>query len=150
MTCAEAKQVLLSEPRDRYRIAKTERQMRNALHKSPELLSRSLSGLCAASFLFFLLYTAPHRVHHFFDQVQTVIHHDSDHDHQTSDHQDKSTADSDCPFQASVNRCAIGLGTQSEPATLARFVQSPIFFHETASQAQFLPGSFQIRSPPKF
>jgi hypothetical protein len=111
---------------------------------------RVASALWAATFLFFLLYTAPHRVHHFFEQAQTANHHHSDHDHPTSDRQDKSAADSNCPFQASVNRCDIGLGAQSEPPAPVLFVQGAIFSYATASHDRYLPVSLQIRAPPKF
>jgi hypothetical protein len=51
-------------------------------HRFRSLLTRSASAFWAASFLFFLLYSAPHRVHHFFEQFpQAAHHHDSDHEH---------------------------------------------------------------------
>jgi hypothetical protein len=124
--------------------------MGNAFHNGSKLLGRSLSGLCVAAFVFLLVYTAPHRVHHFFDRAQTAKHHHSDHEHETSDRQDKSAADSNCVFQTAANRCAYGLSVQGEPATLALFVQSPIVFQQTTSPEQFLAGSFQIRAPPTF
>jgi len=131
-------------------MAQTELQMRNAFNNRSKRLSRSLSGLCAATFVFFLVYTAPHRVHHFFDRAQTAKHHHSGHDHEGSDRQDKSAADTNCIFQAAANRCAYGLSVPGEPATFALFVQSLISFPQTASPEQFLTRSFQIRAPPMF
>jgi len=122
--------------------------MRNAIHNGSKLSSRSVSGLCVASFVFFLVYTAPHRVHHFFDQPQTAKHHPSGHDHEGSDRQEKSAADSDCAFQTAANRCAYGLSGQSEPLTAVRFDHSPVSLHATATPERFLAESFQIRAPP--
>jgi hypothetical protein len=101
------------------------------------------AALWAAAFLFFLLYSSPHRVHHFFEQVQPQSH---EHSH---DHRDASSNDSDCVFQSAASRCSVGLTAQIEPLTLTLIVHSPVFFHESSSQDQFLTGSFQIRAPPQ-
>ena len=117
----------------------------------PEMsrLSRGAYALLAASFLFFILYSAPHRVHHFFDQAQEVSQHDTGVHHGNTDHQNELPADPDCVFQASANRCAFGVTAQFQPLTLILLVQDLLIFYDTTRPQQFLTAAFHIRAPPK-
>jgi hypothetical protein len=110
---------------------------------------RGLYTLWAGSFLFFLFYSAPHRVHHFFDQVRPASHAVSGDHHDETDQRDKVPSASDCVFQAAANRCAFGLTAHSLALTQTLFVQELIAFHESIGQQQFLTSAFQIRAPPK-
>jgi len=121
--------------------------MNNAPQRPPSTIIRCISALCAATFLFFLIYTAPHRVHHFFEQTRPQSH-AHNHDDGSNRHDTPSTGP-DCVFQASASRCAIGLTTQIQPLVLTLFVQNSVIFPDSTSHEQFLPGSFQIRAPPK-
>jgi hypothetical protein len=122
--------------------------MKDIHRRRISLITRSVSVFCAASFLFFLLYSAPHRVHHFFDQVQPADHHSDDH-RGKSDHHQKPAGDSDCVFQASASHCAIGLTAQIAAFTGTPFVQNLVLFLENPSRDLVLTGSFQIRAPPQ-
>ena len=102
----------------------------------------------AASFLFFLLYSAPHRVHHFFEQIEATNHEGAHDHHGESKRQNTSSNGSDCVFQASTNRCAIGLTAQTPQPTLTLLVQSFVDFLEETHPHQFLGAAFQIRAPP--
>ena len=123
--------------------------MTNLSNHKLSRLSRGAYALLAASFLFFILYSAPHRVHHFFDQAQEVSQHDTGDRHGNTDHQNKSPTDSDCVFQASANRCAFGVTAQFQPLTLTQLVQDLLIFHDTTRPPQFLTAAFHIRAPPK-
>ena len=112
-------------------------------------LSRGAYALLAASFLFFILYSAPHRVHHFFDQAQAASQRDAGDRHGNTDRQNKSPADSDCVFQSSANRCAFGVTAQFQPLTLTLLVHDLLIFHDTTRPQQFLTAAFHIRAPPK-
>jgi hypothetical protein len=104
--------------------------------------------LFVVSFLFFLLYSAPHRVHHVFEQIEAA-NHQSDHDHHgESKRQNSSSNASDCVFQASANRCAIGPTETIQPLTLTRLVQHLFISKETPQLHQLLSAAFQIRAPP--
>jgi hypothetical protein len=124
--------------------------MKNTPQRSPSTITRCTSAFWAASFLFFLLYSAPHRVHHFFEQTPPHSHDHSHDDHDQTNHHDNSAPNSsDCVFQVSASRCTIGLAAQIQPLVLMLFAQSPLVFPKSTSPEQSLAGSFQIRAPPQ-
>ena len=110
---------------------------------------RGLYTLWAASFLFFLFYSAPHRVHHFFDQVRPASHATSGDHHDKTDQQNKAPNASDCVFQASANRCAFGLTAQTQPLGQTLLFQGIVDFRDITNQSQYLASVFHIRAPPK-
>ncbi len=118
-----------------------------ALRPRP-LITRSASALWAASFLFFLLYSAPHQVHHFFDQFPQAHQHDADHEHAPTDRNNRSAADSNCVFQVAASRCHLGLASQVIPASLPILVRPLSFFHASDRGADPFPTAFQSRAPP--
>lgn len=110
--------------------------------------SRGARALLATSFLFFLAYSAPHRVHHFFDQAQSAGQHDSADHHNPTDHQNQSPNGSDCVFQISANRCAFGLTVQPHALASILFVQGLVAFQDFHRQQRFVAAAFLIRAPP--
>jgi hypothetical protein len=111
-------------------------------------IRRSPYFICASVFLFFLVYSAPHRVHHFFDQFPQTHDH-GDHDHsQDNDRDNRSDGDSKCVFQTSASRCQLSLAASIVPAS------SPIVLAEVSilsiarAASSFFPKKFQIRAPP--
>jgi hypothetical protein len=123
--------------------------MLNARAHRRSRIIRSAYALCAASFLFFLIYTAPHRVHHIFDQFEAADRHGARDHHSKSERRDPSSSDSNCVFQVSANRCAVGPTPLIQPLTLAQFVQRLLVFQEKTRPRQFLSAAFPIRAPPK-
>jgi hypothetical protein len=110
--------------------------------------TRALATLCAASLLFFIGYTAPHRVHHFFDAATSPAHATSDSHHDQSGPSRDATSDPECVFQASANRCADGLNpTVSAWQAIA---QRQTFLLPDDSQffKLHIPAPFQSRAPP--
>jgi hypothetical protein len=123
--------------------------MLNARAHRRSLIIRSAYALCATSFLFFLIYTAPHRVHHVFDQFEAADRHGARDHHGKSERRDPSSSDSNCVFQVSANRCAVGLTPLIQPLALTRFVQRLFVSQDKTNPRQFLSAAFQIRAPPK-
>jgi hypothetical protein len=120
-----------------------------SVHQRPiAILQRAAAALWSASFLFFLIYSAPHQVHHLFEQSSKTHHHDLDHEHQNPDHNNQSSTDSNCAFQVSASRCHLGLAWQVTPALLAIFVRPLTIFPAADSGFNFLPDPFNIRAPP--
>jgi hypothetical protein len=118
--------------------------MKSVPHPSRLFTTRSAAALWASCFLFFLIYSAPHRVHHFFEQFPQAHHPDGDHKHSGTSKEN----DSNCAFQVSASRCHLGLAWQITPASLPVFIQALTVFHATDSGLNFLPTGFQIRAPP--
>jgi hypothetical protein len=112
-------------------------------------LRRCAHAILATSFLFFLVYSTPHRVHHIFDRAQAVDEHDSAGHHGPTDHQDKSSSDSDCVFQITANRCAFDVSAKFQIQTLTPLVHGFIAARKFDRQQQFLATTFQIRAPPR-
>jgi hypothetical protein len=110
--------------------------------------SRFLNPLVAAAFLFFLFYTAPHRVHHFFERGQphTAAHKQDRHDH--SDSPNPSGRDADCVFQASSNRCADGLAEAAQPFTAIWRQPSRLAAPEHDQPHQLFIAPSHSRAPP--
>jgi len=121
--------------------------MPNRLKDKNSLTARSAYALGATALLFFIVYTAPHRVHHFFDQVQSASHEDSG-DHHKNEQPNKSRAESDCVFQVSANRCALSTTAQVQPLPLTRLVQDLFVFYDNNRPQQYHTATFQIRAPP--
>jgi hypothetical protein len=121
----------------------------NSIGHRPSKRKSCAAVLYAAAFLFFLVYTTPHRVHHLFEQVSPADQQHADDHHKHSGHQNKSANESDCVFQTSVNRCAFGLTPLFQPLTLAHLIQDVVDFPDTNRPQQFLSAPFQIRAPPK-
>jgi hypothetical protein len=106
------------------------------------------AALCAAAFVFFLVYSAPHRVHHFFDQATPVSHDHFDGHHDKSNHQENSTKDPDCVFQVSAKRCVFGQIGQAPSLTPTPIVHNLFGPRGNDNQQEFLASIFQIRAPP--
>ena len=142
------KSIPLSDSTYRYTIGRNHRQMMNTLRNESHSLSRGLCALCAATFLFFLLYTAPHRVHHFFDRAEPVSHANTDDHHDNSDQPNQASNDADCVFQTSANRCAAGLGTGVQSLITVWRHESFVVPLDHKQPHQYLSAPFQSRAPP--
>jgi hypothetical protein len=88
-------------------------------------------------------------VHHIFEQAPRVEQHDSADHHGPTNHEDKSSSDSDCVFQITANRCVFGLSASFHILTLTPLVQAFIAARKFDRQQQFLANAFQIRAPPR-
>jgi hypothetical protein len=109
---------------------------------------RASAALWAASCLFFLIYSTPHQVHHFFDQSSKADQQHDGHEHQNTDHNGRSSTESNCVFQVSASRCHLGLAWQVAPALLPILVRPFIVFQAVDNDANFRPAPLQIRAPP--
>ena len=109
---------------------------------------RGLGALCTATFLFFLIYTAPHRVHHFFDQAGPLSHARAGEHSRDADRPSPARDDTDCVFQASASRCAASI--TAEPPTLPsvkRYLSFAVPVDHRFSH-RFVAAPFQSRAPP--
>jgi hypothetical protein len=123
--------------------------MNDTGHLATSRISKYAAVLWAVSFVFFLVYSAPHRVHHFFEQVPSPSQHHSPDDQNKSKHDHKTPNASDCVFQASANRCAANLTTQIDTPTLTESLEILAVFAPSRSPQSSLSARFQIRSPPQ-
>ena len=115
----------------------------------PSKLTRAAYFLYSGVFLFFLLYSAPHRVHHFFDSYRQATHGADADDHRTHDPRTPIASDSNCVFQAAANGCHWG------PTALVQHVLPSVIMTnlaasiDSAMRQRFLFYPFQVRAPPK-
>jgi hypothetical protein len=116
-------------------------------HRHSLVIHRSAAALWAASFLFFLLYSAPHQVHHFFEQLPKANYHGND-EHQNTDRDGRSSTEPNCVFQISASRCHLGLAWQVAPVLWSLLVSPLAFVQAVTNTTNFRPASFQIRAPP--
>jgi hypothetical protein len=120
----------------------------NPSHSFSQAL-RVACALCAAALLFFLVYSAPHRVHHIFEQAEMASHR-SEHDHHgRSERNETSSNNSDCAFQTTATRCAIGLSALVHPLTPTQVVETLVVFQEKTHSQQLLSSAFPIRARPR-
>ena len=116
--------------------------------KSAAIGTHTLRLLCAASLLFFLFYTAPHRVHHSFEQLASGTHRHADTPKRDPDQPNQSPVASDCVFQTAAGRCTFG-GSAALPSLASAFsLQERIFFATASRPHRLLDKSFEIRAPP--
>jgi len=123
--------------------------MNDTGHLATSSIRKYAAVLWAVSFVFFLVYSAPHRVHHYFEQVPNPSQHHSRDDQNQSKHDHKTPNASDCVFQASANRCAANLTAQVDTPTLTESLEIVAVFAPSRSPQSSLSAPFQIRSPPQ-
>jgi hypothetical protein len=122
--------------------------MNESGHRANSRISKYAAALWAASFLFFLLYSAPHQVHHVFEQLPQAHHHDADRDHTTGNQHNRSSTDSNCVFQISASRCHLGFTSPITSASLPVLLGLLTDFLPIDSGAATLTAAFHIRAPP--
>ena len=106
------------------------------------------AAVCAAAFVSFLVYSAPHRVHHFFDQATPASHSHSDGHHNKSNQHENPTKDPDCAFQVSAKRCVFGQ-TEATPSLMPPRIVHDLFVPRgNDDQQESLARTFHIRAPP--
>ena len=102
----------------------------------------------SALFLFFLIYSTPHRVHHLFDDhkahgVPTV-----EPSPEGESHNAKSP-DASCVFHLASKSCHVSLASAIDIAALPIFIKNLFSPSNTRFVSHLLPRAFQIRAPPK-
>ena len=101
----------------------------------------------SALFLFFLIYSTPHRVHHFFDEHKAHRTSTIDQDPQ-SERDTTNTPDTPCVIQTAAKTCQAGLPSIIGVASIPSFIKKVLFPFTTRISSYFLPSAFQIRAPP--
>lgn len=115
----------------------------------PSKLIRAAYFLYTGAFLFTLVNSTPHRVHHLFDSYQQATHGADAGDHRSHDRSTPFASDSNCVFQAAANSC------QLAPTALVQFFSPSVILADltvpvdSAIRQRFLPHAFQIRAPPQ-
>jgi|ERR1041384_3869726 hypothetical protein len=117
-------------------------------HRSPPLITRCTSALWAASFLMFLVYSAPHQVHHSFEQLPKAHHHDGDHEHPKHGTNHGSSAEAKCVFQLSASRCHVGLAWQLASVSLWLSTEPFPLLDLIDNYSTHFAAAVQIRAPP--
>jgi hypothetical protein len=100
-------------------------------HKNISPVRRSFYLSISALFLFFLVYSTPHQVHHVFDQVRQFDHHSEDH-HSNTDRRVPTKQDSTCVFQSVASRCHANATAVAQLSAVSVLVQNLAGFSETA------------------
>jgi hypothetical protein len=105
-----------------------------------------------AAFCFFLTASAPHRVHHFFDEFPEIhqeAHPDDGHDHNhDSERNSRPNGESNCVLQASASRCQLSLAAPTAPAPSPTVVATIFILTIAQTALDSFPKAFQIRAPP--
>lgn len=110
---------------------------------------RWLSFLTALFVVAFIVDSAPHRVHHLFENVQfNHNHEDTDSRHSDSHPTKSASSQPDCVFQSVAGHCHL---SSTPPVHLASFQASSediTFSFPDRIPYLVLVSSFQIRAPP--
>jgi len=122
--------------------------MKILAHRSQPLITRCVSALWAASFLIFLVYSAPHQVHHSFEQLPKAHHHNGDHEHPKHGTDRGSSAETKCVFQLSASRCHVGLAWQVASVSLWLLAGPLPLLDLIDSYSTHPSATVQIRAPP--
>jgi hypothetical protein len=115
----------------------------------PSKLTRTAYFLYSGVFLFFLFYSAPHRVHHLFEQNQWQSRSEPGDHHKDNDRRLPVSNSSNCVFQAAANGCQLLLVALIQffsPSVILADLTVPV---DSAIRQRFLPHAFQIRAPPQ-
>jgi hypothetical protein len=114
-------------------------------------LLRSASLGTAALFLFFLIHSPPHRVHHFFDDYTARSDTPSDqHSHDPQGTPNPSRLpETTCVVQMVVKDCHINLTAAITGTALSIFLKEFSAPPNLSISAHVFAEAFQIRAPPK-
>jgi hypothetical protein len=99
--------------------------------------------------MFFLLYSVPHRVHHFFDRITEAHQHDGRDRKPEGDHNNRTNGESSCVFEASASRCQARLSAPRAPASSPTIVATISILSSAQAASSFFPKALQIRAPPQ-
>jgi hypothetical protein len=99
-------------------------------------------------FLFFLIYSTPHRVHHLFDEHKAQSGSTAEQSPEGPNHTPKSP-DTSCAFHLASKSCHISLTSTVHIASVPLFIKDLASILNTRIVSSFLPNAFQIRAPPK-
>ena len=99
-------------------------------------------------FLFFLVYSTPHRVHHLFDGYQSADHQNDGDRHSRPDRRQPINGDSTCIFQSVVSRCHAYFTLLAQFSALPVLTNEFTELHQSSGYHRFFPNAFQIRAPP--
>jgi hypothetical protein len=102
----------------------------------------------SAFFLFFLIYSTPHRVHHFFDEHKAQRGSTAEQYPEGPNHTPKST-DTSCVFHLASKSCHISLTSAIHIASVPILIENLSSIFHTRIVSSFLPKAFQIRAPPE-
>jgi hypothetical protein len=115
----------------------------------PSKLARAACFLYSGAFLFTLVYSTPHRVHHLYDSYKQA-HHGSDADrHRNPKPHNPIANDSNCVFQAAANGCQLLLAALVQYSSPSAEVANLTVSVDSAIRQRFLFSPFQVRAPPQ-
>jgi hypothetical protein len=101
----------------------------------------------AAAFLFFIVYSTPHRVHHVFEQAaatqETTAHH-----HSHGEPQKSSSPDGTCVFQTVASGCHLSIGDIGYPVPADLSIANLPLTDSVQISSTFLNRRLPIRAPP--
>jgi hypothetical protein len=101
----------------------------------------------SAFFLFFLIYSTPHRVHHFFDEHKA--HQTSTVDQDPQSERDRTnTPDTPCVIQTAAKTCQASLPSIIGVVSIPSVIKKVLFPFTTRIPSYLFPSAFQIRAPP--
>ena len=100
----------------------------------------------ATFFLFFLVYSAPHRVHHFFDKYPAHQPPTVEQSAQSGNH--SKAPDVSCVFHLAAKSCHL-VSAAVHVAALPVFFENFSSWSQARIAARFLSNAFLIRAPPK-
>jgi hypothetical protein len=111
----------------------------------------------AAAFVFFLAASAPHRVHHFFEQFPAPAGQDIAHAHEHADGAHHSHHDHHNPKPKQQNDCVVLSVAQNAHASLVQVFDFAVISSAvvrrgespTTSVSSFNPSPFSQRAPPQ-
>ena len=103
----------------------------------------------SALFLVFLIYSAPHQVHHFFDQHKASQHGLTVDQYPQGEHHQSNSQDTSCVFQTVAKSCHANLTSPIHAFSVPLFTKKLSSPFKARISSPFLPGAFQIRAPPK-
>jgi len=115
----------------------------------PSKLTRAAYFLYTGAFLFTLVYSAPHRVHHLYDSYQQAQHGSDADPHRSPKPHNPVANNSHCVFQAAANSCQLLLAALVQyfsPSVILADLTVPV---DSATRQGLLPRPFQIRAPPQ-
>ncbi len=112
-------------------------------------ITRAAYLLYSGVFLFFLFYSTPHRIHHFFDSYRQAQRSTKADDHRGNKPHNPAPKGSNCVFQAAANGCLLILTTLVQIFSPSNAFANPPSFSDSNIPQESLFHPFHIRAPPQ-
>lgn len=104
----------------------------------------------SAFFLSFLIFSTPHRVHHFFDEHKLPDRFTTGNNDRQGNHHRTNSEETTCVFQTVAKTCHVSVSSAVHVFSVPVFIKTVLLPSDARVPSRFLLNALKIRAPPEF